>query len=373
MPDKDLYRVLGVQRKATTEQIKKAYRKLARRDHPDFNPGDKQAEERFKELSEAHEILADPEKRKRYDEFGMQGLQAGFDATRARTMRGEPGDWGAEAEFFRRGGFGRYANFEDIVGGIFGTTAGFEARPGADSEAAFEVDLMDAIRGLSPEFSVDHAETCTACGGSGAEKGSQRSCPQCHGRGRLRMGEGPIALERSCPQCRGRGRIDTRPCKDCSGRGHVPRRERLRVHIPAGVDTGSRVRVPGRGGPGQGGGPPGDLYLVIRVRPHRLLERRGNDLYLEVPVTVGEAMLGATINVPTPDGEVRLKVPPASQSGKQLRLRGRGVPRLKGKGRGDLYVRLMVHVPTGGGEQLRKAADAVDAAYAGDVRGELRL
>ena len=153
----------------------------------------------------------------------------------------------------------------------------------------------------------------------------------------------------------------------------MPRRERLRVHIPAGVDTGSRVRVPGRGGAGHGGGPPGDLYLVIRVRPHPLLERRGDDLYLDVPVTVGEAMLGAAITVPTPDGEVRLKVPPASQSGKQLRLRGRGVPRLKGKGRGDLYVRVMVQVPAGAGEALRKAVDAVEDAYGGDVRRGLRL
>ncbi len=374
MAAKDLYAILGVQRAASADDIKKAYRKLARRHHPDVNPGNKQAEERFKEISQAYDVLSDPEKRKVYDEFGMEGLQAGFDAARARAAS----EWaqrarGAGGFESAAGGFGRYANFEDIFGDIFGGAMRTGPQPGADLEAALEVGLLDAIRGASTQISIDRPEVCSTCGGSGNDKASETVCPECQGSGHVQMGRGPMSFARTCPRCGGAGRIGTRACPTCDGRGQTPHRERLNVHIPAGVDTGSRVRVAGKGAPGQGGGPPGDLYIVVRVHPHPLLERRDRDLYLDVPVTVGEAALGATVTVPTPDGEVRVKVPPGSQSGKLLRIRGHGVPALKGDARGDLYIRVMVHVPVDGGDKVRDAIRAMESGYEKDLRSGLRL
>jgi molecular chaperone DnaJ len=370
---KDLYAVLGVRRGASAEDIKKAYRKLARRYHPDVNPGNKQAEERFKEIAQAYDVLSDPDKRKTYDEFGMEALQAGFDAARARAAAewAERGRVGAES--FSPGGFGRYANFEDIFGDVFGGAARPGPQAGPDAEASLEIGLLDAVRGVGTQITIDQPEPCGTCGGSGNDTGSETACPECQGRGRVQMGRGPVAFARTCPRCGGSGRIATRACAACNGRGQTAHRERLNVHIPAGVDTGSRVRVAGKGGPGQLGGPRGDLYIVVQVRPHPLLERRGADLYLDVPVTVGEAALGATITVPTPDGEVRLKIPPGSQSGKRLRIRGHGVPALKGGARGDLYIRLMVHVPVDGGEKVRDAIRTMETGYEKDLRSGLRL
>ena len=373
MAAKDLYAVLGVQRGASADDVKKAYRKLARRHHPDVNPGNKQAEERFKEIAQAYDVLSDPEKRKVYDEFGMEGLQAGFDAARARAAH----EWAQRARAAgdyesAQGGFGRYANFEDIFGDIFGGGMRAGAQPGADMEASLEIGLLDAIRGVSTQISIDRPEVCGTCGGSGNDKASETVCPECKGSGHVQMGRGPMSFERTCPRCGGAGRIGTRACPTCNGRGQTAHRERLNVHIPAGVDTGSRVRVAGKGAPGQGGGPPGDLYIVVRVHPHPLLERRDRDLYLDVPVTVGEAALGATVTVPTPDGEVRVKVPAGSQSGKLLRIRGHGVPALKGDARGDLYIRVMIHVPVDG-EKVRDAIRTMDSAYEKDPRSGLRL
>ena len=374
MATTDLYAVLGVQRQASADEIKKAYRKLARRLHPDVNPGNKQAEERFKEISQAYDVLSDPEKRKLYDEFGMDGLQAGFDAGQARAYRGRGTRRAAGAEeAFTTGGFGRYANFEDIFGNIFEGGGRAATRAGADAEATLEVDLLDAVRGLSTQLSVNRAEACATCGGSGIDNASSTVCPECQGSGHVQVGHGPVAFGRVCPRCEGRGRIGTQPCATCGGRGETSHVERLNVRIPPGVDTGSRVRIAGKGAPGHGGGPPGDLYIVVRVRPHPLLERRGHDLYMDVPVTVGEAVLGASVTVPTPDGEVRVKVPAASQSGRLLRIRGRGVPALKGGTRGDLYIRLMIQVPADGGETVRQAVQAMEPAYGGDPRSNLRL
>ena len=371
MDGKDLYQVLGVDRSATPAQIKAAYRKLARRYHPDVNPGNKEAEERFKEISQAHDVLSDAQKRKLYDEFGMAGLQAGFDAEQVRAHRAG-GERGWE-ETFQRGGFGKYANFEDIFGDIFGGTVRPGPLAGQDVETDLEIDLLDAIRGVSTQIAIDRPEPCGACGGSGSDPRSATSCPECGGRGKIQASRGPIAMQRTCPRCRGAGRVGTRPCATCGGQGQRTHREHLAVHIPPGVDTGSRVRVAGKGTPGQGGGPSGNLYIVVRVRPHPLLERRGTDLYLEVPVTVGEATLGAAITVPTPDGNVRVKVPPGSQSGKLLRIRGHGVPALKGGPRGDLYIRVMIQVPASAGDEMRETIRRLDAAYGRDPRSGLRL
>ncbi len=373
MAAKDLYTVLGVKRGAGADEIKKVYRKLARRHHPDVNPGNKEAEERFKEIAQAYDVLSDPEKRKVYDEFGIEGLQAGFDAARARAANEWAGRARSGAGTSAHGGFGRYENFEDIFGDIFGGAGHPGPQPGQDMEASLEIGLLDAIRGVSTEISIERPEVCATCGGSGHDKAAEVVCSECKGSGRVQMGRGPMSFERACPRCGGSGRTSTRTCPTCNGRGQTVHRERLNVRIPAGVDTGSRVRVAGKGAPGQNGGPSGDLYIVVRVSPHPLLDRRDNDLYLDVPVTVGEAALGATVTVPTPDGEVRVKIPPGSQSGKRLRVRGHGVPALKGGSRGDLYIRIMVHVPVDGGEKVRDAIREIESGYEKGLRDGLRL
>jgi molecular chaperone DnaJ len=339
MAAKNLYTILGVERTASAEEIKKAYRRLARAHHPDRNPGDSKAEERFKEISVAYDILADAKKRALYDEFGMEGLQAGFQPGRARAARQHAHAAGAHAYTWSRpGGAGAEAgrSFTDILNEMF-SGLGRQARgvPGADIEHPLEITLLDAIRGRSISLNLEQMNPCGACRGSG-QAGSKR-----------------------CPACRGTGAL--------------PKHATLSVKIPPGVDTGSRVRIAGKGEPGQFGGPPGDLYLVIAVAAHPFLERKGADLYVEVPVTVREAICGATITVPTPGGKVRVKVPPSSQSGKLLRLRGAGVTDAKTEIRGDLFIRLLVHVPTKGGDGVKEAADALERAYTGDLRRHLEL
>jgi len=371
--EKDLYAALGVARTATTDEIKKAYRKLARKYHPDVNPGNRDAEERFKQISEANDVLSDPEKRKLYDEFGMTGVQAGFDPERARGFREWQQTAGARP-FDEGGGFGGYTTFEDIFGDIFGGRGEGPGRePGADLESELEISLMDAIRGISTTVNLQRPEECSVCHGSGADTSSATQCPDCKGSGRIRVAGGPVGFMRMCPRCGGRGQINVRPCPACGGSGHVMKSERLTVKIPAGVETGSRIRVAGKGVGGTGGGASGDLYIRVRVRPHPLLERKGDDLYMDVPITVGEGALGASITVPTPDGAVRVKVPAGSQSGRQLRLKGHGVPHLKGGGRGELYLRLMVHVPDDHSEAIRTAAETLEKGYRHHPRESLKL
>jgi molecular chaperone DnaJ len=372
MDEKDLYAALGVSRTASSDEIKKAYRKLARKYHPDVNPGNAEAEEKFKAISEAHDILADPEKRKLYDEFGMVGVQSGFDAGRAREARA----WqsAAGAGFGGEGARG-YTNFEDIFGDIFGPGGGFRAaaQRGADLESELEIGLLDAVRGLSTAISIQRAEPCPVCSGSGVDPASTTPCPDCGGRGQVRVGKGPIAFTRPCPRCAGSGRIGARPCGACGGEGRRTTTEHLTVHIPAGVDNGSRVRVAGKGGVGSGGARAGDLFIRVRVRPHPLLRREGDDLAMDLPLTVAEAVLGASVTVPTPDGEVRVRVPARSQSGRRLRVKGRGVPQLRGKRRGDLYLELVVHAPDRESEAVVEASRALDAGYSKSPRDGLRL
>jgi len=344
--ERDLYTILGVERTATTEEIKKAYRRLARKHHPDLNPGDKQAEERFKEISVAHDVLTDAGKRKLYDEFGLEGLQAGFDPTRAREYK-RWAESGHGFSFRREGPFEGFEeaddeerSFADVIEQLFGAGAatGAAARTarGADLEHPIEVDFLDALRGTKTSVSV------------------RRPAP--------------------CPQCGGRGRQGMRACTRCGGTGTVEQREQLTVKIPAGVGDGARVRVKGKGGVGRGGAPAGDLYFIVKVRPHPFLQRDGKDLTIEVPITVGEAIRGATITVPTPDGTVRLKVPRGSQSGQRLRLSGRGVRDPKGGAPGDLYVRLMVQVPAdGAAERLKDAVEALEEAYAENPRAHFAV
>jgi molecular chaperone DnaJ len=378
MKEKDLYAALGVTRTASAEEIKKAYRKLARKHHPDVNPGNKRSEERFKEISEANDILSDPEKRKLYDEFGMTGVQAGFDATRAREYRDQSARWQEAARGGASGGAGTYTNFEDIFGDIFGAEARSrsQAQRGADMEAELEVDLLEAIRGTSTEFTIQRPVSCEVCHGSGVDTSNTTVCPDCGGKGHVNLGRGPLSMTRTCPRCAGTGRSGARPCPRCGGEGSTMKSERLQVRIPPGVDNGSKVRVAGKGADGFGGAPGGDLFIRIRVRPHRLLERRGDDLYMDLPLTVSEALVGASVDVPTADGAtVRVRVPANSQSGKQLRVKGHGVPHLKGTetGRGDLYLRLVVHVPDRESDAVKDAARALDAGYSTNPRDQLRL
>jgi len=370
--EKDLYAALGVSRSATSEEIKRAYRKLARKYHPDVNPGNKQAEEKFKEISQANDILSDPEKRKLYDEFGMAGVQSGFDADQARQYRQyTEGGWRGASP-----GRGRsYGSFEDIFGDIFGE-GGPTGGPlrGADLESELEIGLLEAIRGSSATIDLERAQNCDTCRGSGADPARSTACPECKGEGRVRMGKGALSITHGCTRCGGSGRISTQPCAACGGAGVQRRPERLSVRIPPGVDNGSKVRVEGKGSAGAGGGPSGDLYIRIRVRPLAGLERRGDDLYMEVPVTVGEAVRGESIEVPTPDRTtVRVRVPAGSHSGQLLRVKGHGVPHLKGGGKGDLFLRLMIQAPPAASEAVRKAIDEIEAAYGANPRASLRF
>jgi molecular chaperone DnaJ len=383
MKEKDLYAALGVTRTASNAEIKKSYRKLARKHHPDVNPGNKAAEERFKEVSEAHDILGDPEKRKLYDEFGMAGVQSGFDADQARAYREQARAWQSAGGGGPGGaggaGFGGYTSFEDIFGDIF-SERGFDERSGRaqpmrgqDAETEIEVDLLDALRGLSTTIAIQRPELCPTCNGSGADPASSTPCPECNGKGQVRVGQGPVSFMRTCPRCGGAGKVSTNRCQTCGGSGHRVTTERINVHIPPGVDNGSRVRVAGKGSSGNAGAAAGDLYIRVKVRPHPLLERRGNDLYMDMPVKVGEATRGASIEVPTLDGAVRVRVPPKSQAGRQLRVRGRGAPHLRGTEHGDLYLKLVVHVPETDSPAAEEAVRTLDEAYPRSPREGWRL
>lgn len=370
--EKDLYAILGVSRNASSDEIKKAYRKLARRYHPDVNPANKQAEEKFKEISQANDILSDPEKRKLYDEFGMAGVQGGFDAEQARRYRRTAGGWrgGPSARGDRM-----YGSFEDIFGDIFGESdfAG-RARRGADLESELEIGLLDAIRGSSTTISLERPQTCETCNGGGADLSSAATCTDCNGEGRVRMGRGALSITQTCPRCGGSGRMSTQPCGACGGEGVKRKSERLNVKIPAGVDNGTKIRIEGKGAAGASGGPSGDLYIRFRVRPLAGVERKDDDLYLDVPITVGEAVRGESIEVSTPDRTtVRVRVPAGSHSGQLLRVKGHGVPHLKGGGRGDLFLRLMIQAPPATSERARKAIEEIEASYAGNPRASLRF
>jgi molecular chaperone DnaJ len=331
----DLYATLGVSRGASAEEIKKAYRKLARLHHPDANPGDEAAEERFKEVQNAYDILSDTEKRKQYDTFGAAGPQMGG-----------AGPGGVRFEQFDLGDLGGFGDvFSNLFGGGGGSARSRSMR-GGDIEATLNLSFEDSLRGAETRVPVEVDAACATCGGSGAKPGtSPKTCPQCGGRGVVAESQGPFAISRPCPRCRGAGMIIEKPCPTCRGTGQVRRTKQYKVKIPAGVKDGTRIRLKGKGEPGLNGGPPGDLFVVTRVAPSPLYERRGADLVVEVPVTYPEAALGATVEVPTPDGTISLKIPAGSESGKLLRVRGHGAPKLKGSGRGDLLARVRVTVP----------------------------
>jgi molecular chaperone DnaJ len=336
--EKDYYQVLGVPKNASQAEIKKAYRKLAQRYHPDANPGDKTAEERFKEVSAAYDVIGDEEKRKQYDqvrEMAAAGVGAGFPGggTRGRIRFEDLGDFA---------GFGDLGDLFSVFTGRGGR--GVRVARGADLETEVRLSFDDAMRGATVPVRIQGPAPCTTCGGSGAAPGTRPvPCPTCGGSGSIAVNQGLFSMTQTCPRCRGSGRVVEHPCSTCGGSGSVRRQRSFQVRIPAGVKDGARIRLAGRGEPGPAGGQAGDLYVVVRVAPHRLFGRKGSDLTLELPITFAEAALGANVHVPTLDGPVTLKIPAGTQSGQTFRIRGKGAPR-KG-GQGDLLVTVRVEVP----------------------------
>lgn len=335
MSKRDYYKVLDVPKTATEAEIKKAYRRLAMKFHPDRNPNDKEAEERFKEAKEACEVLTDTQKRAIYDQHGHAGIEA--------ASRGGG-----------RGGFSGGDAFSDIFGDVFGDIFGAARRGdprsqqfrGADLRFELELDLDQAVFGYTAEIEVPKLSECETCQGSGAAKGSTAAaCDTCGGSGQIRISQGFFQLQQTCPRCRGNGTIIKSPCDTCLGQGRIRRNRKLSVKVPAGVDTGDRIRLSGEGEAGRNGGPPGDLYVEVNVREHAIFERDGEHLSCEVPVSFATAALGGTVEVPTLDGDVTLKVPPETQSGRVFRLRDKGVKPVRGGSRGDLFCRVVVETP----------------------------
>jgi molecular chaperone DnaJ len=330
---KDLYETLGVARGATQDEIKKAYRKLARQYHPDANPGDASAEERFKEVQGAYDVLSDPEKRKQYDRFG--------------AANGRPGPGGGFT-FGEGFDFADLGDLGDIFGGLFGRGRAQQQRGqrGRDLEVEVNLSFDDSLHGVETKIPVELETACRECGGSGAKPGTApKLCPECHGRGVKAESQGLFALSQPCPRCRGNGTVIEDPCPNCRGTGRERRTKRYTVKIPAGVKDGSRIRLRGKGEAGWGGSEAGDLFVVTRVTPSNVYTRRGDDLVVDVPVPYSDAALGAKAEVPTPDGPVTVKVKPGTTDGTLLRVKGKGAPKLKGSGRGDLLARVKLSVP----------------------------
>jgi molecular chaperone DnaJ len=337
MAKRDCYEVLGVERTAEPDEIKKAYRKLALKYHPDKNPGDKTAEEQFKELGEAYEILSDPEKRALFDQHG----HAAFDR---RAGAYGAGGFHDPFEIFREV-FGGGGIFDDLFGG--GRSDPSQPQRGNDLRYDMEITFDEAAQGCEKEITVSKLAPCETCQGSGAEVGSRiRTCPSCGGRGQVVNSRGIFSIAQTCPHCQGAGQILEKPCKACRGQGRRERTSKIKLRIPAGVDTGSRLRSSGNGETGFRGGPPGDLYVILHVQPHAIFQRDGDDLLCEVPVSFAQAVLGAEIEVPALDGATLIKIPPGTQPGTMFRLKSKGIKNVQGYGRGDLHIRVNVEVPT---------------------------
>jgi molecular chaperone DnaJ len=339
MSKRDYYEILGVERRAQLDDIKKAYRKLAVKYHPDKNPGDKAAEEKFKEIGEAYEVLCDAQKRAAYDQYG----HAAFDR-RVGGGFARGGGFHDPFEIFREV-FGAGNIFDDLFGG--GRPDPTQPQRGDDLRYDMEIAFEEAANGCEKEISVTKPERCDACNGTGAEAGSRtRTCPVCGGRGQVISSRGIFSIAQTCPQCQGAGRVIEKPCRTCHGQGRRNHSSKIKLRIPAGVDTGSRLRSAGNGEAGLRGGPPGDLYVVLHVRPHEIFQRDGDDLLCEVPLTFVQAALGADVDVPTLDGKTSIRIPPGTQPGAMFRLKGRGVKNVQGYGHGDLHVRVSIEVPT---------------------------
>jgi molecular chaperone DnaJ len=358
MSKRDYYKVLDVPRNATEADVKKAYRRLAMKYHPDRNPGDKEAEEKFKEAKEAYEVLTDAQKRAIYDQHGHAGIDA------ARQGGGGPGGFNSQ-------------DFGDIFGEVFGDIFGGGARRGgrsqvfrgADLRYDLELDLPQAVFGHSFELDLPKLMECETCHGTGAAKGhTPVTCDTCGGNGQVRISQGFFQLQQPCPRCRGTGKIVKNPCDTCLGQGRVRRQRKLNVKVPAGVGTGDRIRLAGEGEAGRNGGPPGDLYVEITVKDHPIFERDGEHLSCEVPISFATAVLGGSVAVPTLEGDVTLKIPAETQSGRVFRLREKGVKPVRGGPRGDLFCRVVVETPVKLTTEQRELLRRFDESLKGDGR-----
>lgn len=353
MAKRDFYEVLGLSKTADEKEIKRAYKRLAMKYHPDRNQGDKESEAKFKEIKEAYEILSDAQKRAAYDQYG----HAAF----------EQGGFGGQGG----GGFGGGADFGDIFGDVFGDIFGGGRRQqraarGSDLQYNMDLTLEEAVRGVTKEIRIPTLETCDKCHGSGAKEGtSAETCSTCHGAGQVHLRQGFFTVQQACPTCHGRGKVIKEPCSKCHGDGRVERSKTLSVKIPAGVDTGDRIRLSGEGEAGENGAPAGDLYVQVHVRQHHIFERDGNNLYCEVPINFAIAALGGEIEVPTLDGRVKLKIPAETQTGKMFRMKGKGVKSVRSSSIGDLMCRVVVETPVKLNEKQKELMQQLGESFGG--------
>ncbi len=360
MADKrDYYEVLGLSKSASVDEIKKAYRKLAKQYHPDLNPGDKSAEAKFKEVNEAYEVLSDSDKKARYDQFGHAGVDPNFGASAGYS--GNP--------------FGQDIDLGDIFGSFFGGgfSGGFSGRKanpnaprrGSDTEAVVNITFDEAAKGCKKQVSYQNIETCSECKGSGAESGSSpKTCPTCNGTGQVRINQrtpfGSIQTTRTCDRCHGRGKVIEKPCKKCNGNGRVRVKKTIEVNIPAGIKDDQILNVTAKGNSGINGGPAGDLHVYVNIKPHELFERKGDDIWCELPVTFTQAALGYEVSVPTLDGKVSYSLREGTQPGDVFKLKGKGMPHLGGRGRGDQYVKITIEVPRNLSQKQREILKEFD-------------
>lgn len=353
MSKRDYYEVLGVTRSATEDELKKAYRRCAMKYHPDRNPGDASAEAAFKECKEAYEVLSDGGKRRMYDQHGHAAFEHGMGGGNAGP------------------GFGGGADMGDIFGDIFGNIFGGGGgrggpRRGADIGYVMELDLEDAVAGVEKRVELPTLAGCDDCDGSGSEDGKRETCSTCAGRGQVRMQRGIFTMQQACPHCGGQGQIIANPCKTCHGAGRVEEEKVLSVKVPAGVDTGDRIRLAGEGEAGPAGSPPGDLYVEVRVRPHAIFLRDGDDLHCEVPVRISQAALGDIVRVPTLGGEAEIRVPAETQTGKVFRLRDKGVKSVRSRSPGDLYCKVVVETPVNLTKEQRELLAQFETTFTGE-------
>jgi molecular chaperone DnaJ len=350
MSKRDYYEVLGVSRDASDEDLKKAYRRAAMKHHPDRNPGDHAAEAAFKECKEAYETLSDPGKRRMYDAHGHAAFEHGM------------GGGGGGAGYADMGDI-----FGDIFGNIFGGAGGARGpRRGADIGYVMELSLEEAVGGIEKQIEIPTLDECDTCHGSGSADGKLETCTTCQGRGQVRFQRGIFSMQQGCPHCGGRGKIITNPCDECGGQGRVERTKTLQVKVPAGVDNGDRIRLAGEGEAGPAGTPAGDLYVDIRVREHEIFQRDGDDLHCDVPIRISQAALGDSIRVPTLEGDIELRIPAETQSGKVFRLRGKGVRSVRSRSVGDLYCRVAVETPVNLTTEQRELLEKFEATFSGD-------
>ncbi|MEZ2863156.1 molecular chaperone DnaJ [Proteus terrae] len=353
MAKRDFYEVLGLSKTADEKEIKRAYKRLAMKYHPDRNQGDKESESKFKEIKEAYEILSDAQKRAAYDQYGHAAFEQG-------GFGGQDG-----------GGFGGGADFGDIFGDVFGDIFGGGRRQqraarGSDLQYNMDLTLEEAVRGVAKEIRIPTLETCDKCHGSGAKEGtSAETCSTCHGAGQVHLRQGFFTVQQACPTCHGRGKVIKEPCSKCHGDGRVERSKTLSVKIPAGVDTGDRIRLSGEGEAGENGAPAGDLYVQVHVRQHHIFERDGNNLYCEVPINFAIAALGGEIEVPTLDGRVKLKIPAETQTGKMFRMKGKGVKSVRSSSIGDLMCRVVVETPVKLNEKQKELMQQLGESFGG--------